>query len=144
MPSNGRVFAHLHSGHGAPEGSCVDAEGGLWSACYGDAAERLCLVVAQVDRIVGVPVPHVTCCALAGFGCGGCSSQPHVDIRMQKNARRVSRLVVSPWSTSRCAGCPRGRYRRCGSLEFNESFTRPPPLEAHTGNAVFQRIKIRS
>lgn len=67
MPSNGRVFAHLRPEHGVPDGSCVDAEGALWNACYGGSAVRRYLADGQADQIVELPVPHVTCCAIGGI-----------------------------------------------------------------------------
>ena len=61
-----RVFAELDGDVGGPDGSCVDAEGFLWSAQY-----RLARIVryapdGRVDRIVALLTSNPTCCAFGG------------------------------------------------------------------------------
>ncbi len=61
-----RVFAELDGDVGGPDGSCVDAEGFLWSAQY-----RLARIVryapdGRVDRTIQLPTSNPTCCAFGG------------------------------------------------------------------------------
>jgi sugar lactone lactonase YvrE len=59
-----RVFAD--TGAGRPDGSCVDADGGLWNAEYG--AGRLVRYApgGEVDRTIDLPVANPTCCCFGG------------------------------------------------------------------------------
>ncbi len=64
--SEPRVFVRKDAGDGFPDGSCVDAKGGLWNAEWGAGT------VARYGpdgRLLGrytVPVPNTTCPALGG------------------------------------------------------------------------------
>lgn len=63
-----RVFAD--TGEGRPDGSCVDADGGLWNAHYGGGRLVRYAPTGKVDRVVEVPVANPTCCAFGGDDLG--------------------------------------------------------------------------
>lgn len=60
------VFADLSSEQGVPDGSCVDAEGGLWNAQW----DGSCLIrfdaSGRVTHRVALPVTRPTCPAIGG------------------------------------------------------------------------------
>jgi sugar lactone lactonase YvrE len=66
--TNERVFAD--TGEGRPDGSCVDADGGLWNAQYGGGRLVRYTPTGKVDRVVEVPVANPTCCAFGGDDLG--------------------------------------------------------------------------
>jgi sugar lactone lactonase YvrE len=51
---------------GAPDGAIVDADGCVWNARYGGGAVARITPDGVVDRVVALPVPNVTSCALGG------------------------------------------------------------------------------
>lgn len=63
-----RVFADTAGGR--PDGSCVDAEGGLWNAEYGAWRVVRYTPAGKVDRVVELPVANVTCCCFGGGDFG--------------------------------------------------------------------------
>jgi L-arabinonolactonase len=65
-PSGEEAFATLREGEGVPDGSAVDAEGGLWNARYGGGAVQHYLPDGSLGMTVKVPAPDVTCCAFGG------------------------------------------------------------------------------
>jgi L-arabinonolactonase len=64
--SNSRIFHRLVEGTGLPDGSTVDAEGGLWNARWQGHRVVRHRPDGSVDRAVELPVPNVTCVALGG------------------------------------------------------------------------------
>ena len=64
--SNRRVHASFENEPGLPDGSCVDAQGGVWNAVW--EGRRVVRVApdGRIDRIVAVPVWKPTCCAFGG------------------------------------------------------------------------------
>jgi sugar lactone lactonase YvrE len=60
----GRVFATIE--HGVPDGATVDAEGGLWVACWDGWRVLRFRPDGGLDRTVMMPVPRPTCCAFGG------------------------------------------------------------------------------
>jgi sugar lactone lactonase YvrE len=66
--TNERVFAD--TGEGRPDGSCVDADGGLWNAQYGGGRLVRYTPAGKVDRVVELPVANPTCCAFGGDDLG--------------------------------------------------------------------------
>ncbi len=64
--SNRRVHASFRDEPGLPDGSCVDAEGGVWNAEW--EGHRVVRVAPDggIDQIVDVPVWKPTCCAFGG------------------------------------------------------------------------------
>ena len=61
-----RTFATIDSG--APDGLCVDAEGGVWVALYGGGAVRRYAPSGELDAVVELPVTKVTACTFGGPG----------------------------------------------------------------------------
>ena len=61
--SNERVFAETE---GRPDGSCVDADGGLWNAEYGNGRLVRYTPAGKVDRVIPMPVANPTCCCFGG------------------------------------------------------------------------------
>jgi len=64
-----RTFATVVGG-GAPDGSCVDSEGGVWNAEWGGKRVVRYTQEGKVDVIVDLPVSNVTCCAFGGADLG--------------------------------------------------------------------------
>lgn len=61
--SNERVLAE---GGGRPDGSCVDADGGLWNAEYGGWRIVRHAPDGRIDRVIEMPVANPTCCCFGG------------------------------------------------------------------------------
>jgi L-arabinonolactonase len=61
-----RILADFAGEPGLPDGSCVDAEGGVWNAEW--EGRRVVRVAPDgtIDRIIEVPVWKPTCCAFGG------------------------------------------------------------------------------
>ncbi len=53
-------------GDGIPDGLCVDVEGNLWIAYFGEGQVRCLSPDGDLLAIVDVPVPNVTCAAFVG------------------------------------------------------------------------------
>jgi sugar lactone lactonase YvrE len=62
--SNKRPFAEFD--RGAPDGSCVDADGGLWNARWDGGCVVRFNPRGEVDTVIDLPVAKVTSCAFAG------------------------------------------------------------------------------
>lgn len=64
--SGRRVHASFKAEPGLPDGSCVDAEGGVWNAEW--EGHRVVRVGPDgtIDRVINVPVWKPTCCAFGG------------------------------------------------------------------------------
>ena len=64
--SNRRVHASFKDEPGLPDGSCVDAEGGVWNAEW--EGHRVVRVApdGRIDCVIDVPVWKPTCCAFGG------------------------------------------------------------------------------
>jgi L-arabinonolactonase len=62
----GKVFATLGERDGVPDGSCVDAEGGLWNASWGGGHVRRYSPQGALDVQVSVAASQVTCCCFGG------------------------------------------------------------------------------
>jgi sugar lactone lactonase YvrE len=63
-----QVFAEVDLHGAAADGSCIDAAGFLWNAQWGGARVVRYAPDGRVDRIVPVPVPQPSCCAIGGAG----------------------------------------------------------------------------
>ena len=61
--SNECVFAETE---GRPDGSCVDADGGLWNAEYGNWRLVRYTPAGKIDRVIPMPVANPTCCCFGG------------------------------------------------------------------------------
>jgi L-arabinonolactonase len=79
--SNRRLHASFMDEPGLPDGSCVDAEGGVWNAEW--EGRRVVRVApdGKIDRIINVPVWKPTCCAFGG---------PDLDILFITTSRLMS------------------------------------------------------
>lgn len=64
--SDRRVLASFADEPGLPDGSCVDAEGGVWNAEWEGSRVVRVSPEGKIDTIVGVPVWKPTCCAFGG------------------------------------------------------------------------------
>jgi L-arabinonolactonase len=64
--TNERPFAAPHPGF--PDGSCIDAEGGLWNAEYGNARVVRYTSAGKLERVIEVPAKAPTCCCFGGAG----------------------------------------------------------------------------
>jgi sugar lactone lactonase YvrE len=62
---NRRLFA---AEPGYPDGSCLDAEGYLWNARFGDSCLLRFDLQGQLDRVVRLPVRNPTSCCFGGEG----------------------------------------------------------------------------
>jgi len=64
--SNRRVHADFSKEPGLPDGSCIDADGGVWNAEW--EGRRVVRVApdGSIDQIIEVPVWKPTCCAFGG------------------------------------------------------------------------------
>jgi sugar lactone lactonase YvrE len=62
---NRRPHIEIDASLGAPDGMCIDAEGGLWVALWGGGAVRR-YVDGECEEIVELPTPYVTCPAFVG------------------------------------------------------------------------------
>ena len=61
--SNERVFS---ADCGRPDGSCIDANGGLWNADYGGWRVVRYSPAGKIDRVIDMPVANPTCCCFGG------------------------------------------------------------------------------
>ena len=62
-----RVFARIEGG-GAPDGSTIDAAGGLWNAQWGAGRAVRYAPDGRIDRVVAIPAGMPSCCAIGGLG----------------------------------------------------------------------------
>jgi L-arabinonolactonase len=56
----------LEAGGPMPDGSTIDAEGGLWSAEWGGSVVRRYDPDGQLTDTIAIPEPHVTCPTFGG------------------------------------------------------------------------------
>lgn len=63
---NRRVLRTYEPGKGRPDGACVDAEGNLYVAMFAGSRVEKLSPRGELLAVIEVPVPNVTCCALAG------------------------------------------------------------------------------
>src|SRR3954471_15665982 len=64
--SNPRIFAQLNETNGFPDGLTVDADGFIWNAHYDGARITRYAPDGKVDRIIRMPVQHVTSLTFGG------------------------------------------------------------------------------
>jgi sugar lactone lactonase YvrE len=64
--SDRRPFVHIDEHDGAPDGLTVDAEGGVWVACWGGSAVRRFTPDGRLDEVVEVPARQVSSCTIGG------------------------------------------------------------------------------
>ncbi len=63
-----RPLAEIEEGVGFPDGLTVDADGCVWVALWDGGAVRRYTPSGELDRVIELPVPRVTCCAFGGPG----------------------------------------------------------------------------
>ncbi|MBJ6616747.1 SMP-30/gluconolactonase/LRE family protein [Streptomyces coelicolor] len=63
-----RPLAEIEAGAGFPDGLTVDADGCVWVALWDGGAVRRYTPSGELDRVIELPVPRVTCCAFGGPG----------------------------------------------------------------------------
>lgn len=63
-----RPLAEIEQGAGFPDGLTVDADGCVWVALWDGGAVRRYTPSGELDRVIELPVPRVTCCAFGGPG----------------------------------------------------------------------------
>lgn len=61
-----RAFAEVPEDAGGPDGLCVDAEGGVWSAHWGGWRLTRYDPDGRIDRVVEMPAAQITCPAFGG------------------------------------------------------------------------------
>lgn len=64
--TNRRVFVPAGSAPGAPDGSAVDTDGGLWNVRHGAGCIVRFTPDGKCDRVINVPVSPVTACTFGG------------------------------------------------------------------------------
>lgn len=88
IPRNRRLFAELRENEGFPDGLTVDADGCIWNAHYDGWRISRYTPGGNVDRIVRMPVQHVTSLTFGGsdfrtlYITSGC-------LRLNDEARKV-------------------------------------------------------
>ncbi|MCB9993841.1 MAG: SMP-30/gluconolactonase/LRE family protein [Hyphomicrobiaceae bacterium] len=60
------LFRDTSKEPGSPDGAVIDSEGFMWNARYGGSCVIRYTPTGELDRIVSVPVPNVTCPAFGG------------------------------------------------------------------------------
>lgn len=60
------VLTDLSAEPGLPDGSCVDAEGGVWNAAWDGGQVIRIAPDGSVTHRISLPVPKATCCAFGG------------------------------------------------------------------------------
>ncbi|MEV5183232.1 SMP-30/gluconolactonase/LRE family protein [Streptomyces werraensis] len=63
-----RPLVEIEEGAGFPDGLTVDADGCVWVALWDGGAVRRYTPSGELDRVIELPVPRVTCCAFGGPG----------------------------------------------------------------------------
>jgi sugar lactone lactonase YvrE len=63
-PTNRRTFATIEGAF--PDGLCVDADGGVWVACWQGSAVHRYAPDGTLDHVLRLPTDRVTSCAFAG------------------------------------------------------------------------------
>jgi L-arabinonolactonase len=66
--SGQRVFAVLDHPSAEPDGSIIDADGGLWNAQWGGGQVVRYRPDGSVDRTIAVPANQPSCCTIGGAG----------------------------------------------------------------------------
>lgn len=61
--SNKKIFAKIKDEDGYPDGLCVDSQNHIWSAHYMGWKITRYAPDGNIERIIDLPVPNITCCA---------------------------------------------------------------------------------
>jgi xylono-1,5-lactonase len=60
------IFISFEDGWGSPDGMTLDAEGGLWVACWGAGCIMRFTSGGKRDRVIALPASQITNCTFAG------------------------------------------------------------------------------
>lgn len=66
LPGTAQPFADMQAEPGLPDGSCVDAEGGVWNAEWEGGQVVRFDAQGRLTHRVTLPEPKATCCAFGG------------------------------------------------------------------------------
>lgn len=66
MVSSPTLHCDLSAEAGLPDGSCVDAEGGIWNAAWEGGQVVRIAPSGHITHRIAVPAPKATCCAFGG------------------------------------------------------------------------------
>lgn len=105
-----KAFASVDVPGAAPDGSTIDAEGHLWNAQWGAARVVRYRPDGVIDRIVPIPVPQPSCCAIGGAALDALyviTSPQGLDTAAQAAVPGSGDLFEIP--LSRALGLPEGR-----------------------------------
>lgn len=83
--SNRRQLASFADEPGLPDGSCVDADGGVWNAEWEGRRVARVAPDGNIDQVIDVPVWKPTCCAFGG---------PNMDTLYITTSRLMSAATV--------------------------------------------------
>lgn len=92
-----RPFITVDGADGAPDGTAMDDEGGLWVALWGGGAVRRYDADGRLSEVVDLPVTNVTSCAFAGAGSSALyitTSRQGVDPSAEPSAGAIFRVDV--------------------------------------------------
>lgn len=109
--ANPRVFVTLEHPDASPDGSIIDADGGLWNAQWGAGQVVRYRSDGSTDRIVAVPVKQPSCCTIGGeaMDCLYVSSA-----RAELDADELAAMPTSggifQWPLDRKLGLPESRF----------------------------------
>ena len=90
-----RPFVTLEEADGAPDGTAIDDEGGLWVALWGGGAVRRYDADGALSDVVELPVTNVTACTFAGGGSSELfitTSMQGVDAQAEPGAGAIFRV----------------------------------------------------
>ncbi|WP_428992251.1 SMP-30/gluconolactonase/LRE family protein [Pseudoxanthomonas suwonensis] len=105
-----REFARVDLPGAAADGSTIDTEGCLWNAQWGGSRVVRYRPDGGVDRIVPVPVPQPSCCAIGGAGLDTLfviTSPQGMDAASRAQAPESGSLFEAP--LGRALGLPEAR-----------------------------------
>lgn len=109
--ANTRVFAETRDGR-APDGSTIDAAGGLWNAHWDGGCVVRHAPDGRVERVVAVPAGRPTCCAIGGEGFDTLyitTAREDLDEATLAQAPTAGGVFALPLASG--AGAPEPRFR---------------------------------
>jgi len=110
--ANPRVFAEVDGGK-APDGSTVDADGGLWNAHWDGARAVRYAPDGRVDRIVPIPAGMPSCCAIGGAAFDTLYvTTAREDMDADALAAAPTAGGVFAFALPASSGCPEARFAR--------------------------------
>lgn len=118
-PASGRRGAARALAHSTPpafpDGSCVDAQGGLWNAEFHGGRLLRHRPDGRVDRVLPLPVQRPTCCAFGGPGLRTLyittTSQRMSEAELQAEPLAGALLAVDTAELAGATGLPEPRFK---------------------------------